>query len=368
MRFAAALTLAAATVLGAVAATDGPASPSVVHEWGTFTSIAGPEGQAVAWTPQTGSSDLPCFVVRNRFNIKGNIRGTVRMETPVIYFYAPGETRADVRVRFNGGVVTEWFPPASVATDLRDNTESGGGAGSIRWASVAVQPGFSPDFPVEPGVSHYYQARATDAAPVVSGGERERFLFYRGVGTFAPPIAAAVSGDGSVLVTGRTAGRIGDVVMFENRGGAIASTILSVDGDRAVIAPAAPQPEGSLPLAGLEQLLIANGLFEREAHAMVETWRDSWFEEGARLIYIVPRAFVDSILPLDIRPAPAAVVRVFVGRIELVTPETLRVVSEAMRNGDRDVLQRYGRFLEPIAQRLGVRTAAGVPVDTCTDR
>src|SRR5215831_12225865 len=232
MRYAAALMLAAATVLGAVAATDIPV-PVVVHEWGTFTSIAGPDGEAVPWTPQAGPSDLPCFVVRNRFNIKGNIRGTVRIETPVIYFYAPSETRADVRVRFKGGVVTEWFPPASVTPEF----PAAGATGSIRWNSVAVHPELSPDFPVEPGSSHYYQARATDAAPIVSSGERERFLFYRGAGTFALPITAAVAGDGSVLVSSRSAGRIGTVVMFENRGGAIATTVFSVDGDRALVAP-----------------------------------------------------------------------------------------------------------------------------------
>ncbi len=59
-----------------------------VHEWGTFTSIAGADGAAAEWLPQAGPSDLPCFVERNRFNIKGRLSGTVRMETPVLYFYA----------------------------------------------------------------------------------------------------------------------------------------------------------------------------------------------------------------------------------------------------------------------------------------
>jgi hypothetical protein len=30
------------------------------HEWGTFTSVAGADGQAVEWFPLTGSTDLPC--------------------------------------------------------------------------------------------------------------------------------------------------------------------------------------------------------------------------------------------------------------------------------------------------------------------
>jgi len=38
---------------------------------------------------------------------------------------------------------------------------------------------------------------------------------------------------------------------------------------------------------------------------MLESWKDSWFEEGSRLIYIVPRSFVDTILPLAIEPQPS---------------------------------------------------------------
>ena len=33
-----------------------------VHEWGTFTSLAGDDGQAMQWLPLGGPTDLPCFV------------------------------------------------------------------------------------------------------------------------------------------------------------------------------------------------------------------------------------------------------------------------------------------------------------------
>ena len=33
-----------------------------VHEWGTFTSVAGRDGKAVQWLPLAGPNDLPCFV------------------------------------------------------------------------------------------------------------------------------------------------------------------------------------------------------------------------------------------------------------------------------------------------------------------
>jgi hypothetical protein len=85
---------------------------------------------------------------------------------------------------------------------------------------------------------------------------------------------------------------------------------------------------------------------------MVETWRNSWFEEGSRLFYIVPSEFVNAVLPLSIRPAPAQTTRVFVARLELVTPATERAIERALRTHDGAALSEYGRFLEPILQAM----------------
>ena len=85
---------------------------------------------------------------------------------------------------------------------------------------------------------------------------------------------------------------------------------------------------------------------------MVETWRDSWFEEGSRLIYIVPSHAIDAVLPLQVEPAPSQIARVFVGRIELITSETKRSVEEAITRKDWSTIERYGRFLDPILKRI----------------
>ena len=85
---------------------------------------------------------------------------------------------------------------------------------------------------------------------------------------------------------------------------------------------------------------------------MIETWRDSWFEEGSRLIYILPGPAVDAILPLEIEPAPSTTARVFVGRMELVTPQTKRSVEAAVANRDWPLIRRYGRFLDPILRQI----------------
>src|SRR5690348_18034679 len=54
-----------------------------VHEWGTFTSVAGEDGMPVPWANFTASQDLPCFVY-NFGGTKWSVPGTVRMETPVL--------------------------------------------------------------------------------------------------------------------------------------------------------------------------------------------------------------------------------------------------------------------------------------------
>src|SRR5215467_2880294 len=79
-----------------------------VHEWGTFTSIAGEDGYATPWRTYGGTEDLPCFV--NTFGgFKFQIPGTVRMETPVVYFYSTHEAVVDVNVGFHGNTITEWY-------------------------------------------------------------------------------------------------------------------------------------------------------------------------------------------------------------------------------------------------------------------
>jgi hypothetical protein len=54
----------ALSALGAAQAPTRPgtAQPLTVHEWGTFTSVAGQDGSAVEWLPLSGPPDLPCFV------------------------------------------------------------------------------------------------------------------------------------------------------------------------------------------------------------------------------------------------------------------------------------------------------------------
>ena len=72
-------------------------------------------------------------------------------------------------------------------------------------------------------------------------------------------------------------------------------------------------------------------------------------------------------MPLTIAPAPSDAARVFVGRMELVTPVTRREVRMALATGDRATLAKYGRFLQPIGERV-VQDASPIDRPFLTER
>jgi hypothetical protein len=77
----------------------------------------------------------------------------------------------------------------------------------------------------------------------------------------------------------------------------------------------------------------------------------------------VPRKSTDAILPISINPEPAALVRVLVGRTELITPEmekdvTSQIVKlndQASRQAALKAINKYGRFVEPILTQIQER-------------
>lgn len=104
---------------------------------------------------------------------------------------------------------------------------------------------------------------------------------------------------------------------------------------------------------------------------MVATWQDQWFaEEGTRVLYLLPRSWTDRTLPLEISPQPDSIVRVMVGRAELLAPSRQRALRQQMvvfASGDPVEKRRavaearklaFGRFLEP-----AVRNALGQDAD-----
>jgi hypothetical protein len=353
----------------------------VVHEWGTFTSIAGRNGIALDWRPLNGASDLPKFVYNKDENEgfretygekfvsgqKGNVIAKVRMETPVIYFYTPKEMEVDVKVDFPSGDITEWYPQASVVNAKYAPNQEGRFSSGINWGTIKLLPEENPSFLREAAYSHYYPARETDAVPIQICNadktkiEKEKFLFYRGVGNFPLPLAVKISGK-NLALSNIGQEEIKNAIIFENRGGKIGFRVVDkISKEITAERPATNQTLNDV-LAELEKLLIAEGLYEKEAKAMIKTWQDSWFEEGLRVFYILPFKATNEVLPLNIQPQPKELVRVLVGRAEIITPELeqdvkrqaalLKSTSAEVREEAQQNLRKHGRFYEPILKSI----------------
>lgn len=233
--------------------------------------------------------------------------------------------------------------------------------------------------PHDKSASHYYAARETDANLVSVQGsakvEHERFLFYRGIGNFATPLRVSLSGGNEEQLLLHNDGKEVLAHLFVLRvshgeGKFVYFPRLSSEGDANVKldseAELKPLPELVKELRErLRASLVSEGLYEREATAMVNTWRDSWIEEpGLRVLYVLPRAWTDRVLPLTLDPKPRQTVRVMVGRAEVITPNMeWELLKQVVRYSDTDASKRpqvvaatrelgLGRFLEPTTRRL----------------
>lgn len=369
------------------------ASPYVAHEWGTFTSFSGDTGVRLEFRSQE-IGELPYFV-RNRANPgsedlglfrKKQIRSRERMETPVIYFYPEKQMDVNVRVDFPQGLITEFYPPvADLGPKYKDYATVPLKDSFLDWGKVHLIPqqefesytlpineteSWRPQLLLDCTVSHYEFARETDSAIVeIPHAELycrhyEKFLFYRGAGNFSLPLRFSALGGEAFHVVNSGKNPIEGMYLLQVKGQDIRFKALPklAGNSEAAISLAENYEVGLDNLA--EQMvtsLVAAGLYEKEARCMVKTWQDAWFgEQGNRLLYFVPRTITDELLPLQLSPAPKELVRVLVGRMELMTPEQIdQVTSAATTMGTcassscepmRSIVESLGRFAEPALQ------------------
>jgi hypothetical protein len=372
----------------------------IVHEWGTFTSFSGSDGVSLDFRPLV-DEDLPQFVLdrprqaflNERREIaysrgvtgKGLVISRQRMETPVTYFYTDQERIVDVSVEFPKGLLTEFYPPVRQFGPNYKKGQPEQLEGSwLRWGKVRLLPeakavneaGIDPYIPkVKPGEGEHYQfARETDSAhiqitdPAMMSVYREKFLFYRGVGNFTLPVSLKASGEDRLMLTNHGKGPISWAFLINV--GADRSVRFSfcenIQGAREM---ALPSQAGTIDRLAeqVQKALVSDGLYAKEAAAMVHTWESSWFgEPGTRVLYSLPQASTDELLPLKLAPAPKQAVRVMVGRMETLTPEQERRIEGLIsRLGASDPtvrqqtdleIERLGRFAEPALTRVARTT------------
>lgn len=359
-----------------------------VHEWGTFTSVQGSNGEALAGLEEEEEA-LPSFIhnrdpfleshqpteIGSIFNCHGckcckgeccnvleanaktPLLVTQKMETPVLYFYSQKPMKVDVTVDFPQGIISQYYPkPTSFLPILGGNQGLQGG--QIHYAKLEVLT----EQASVPAVAHgnvYAPARDTSANFVRAQDETEKFIFYRGLGNFKTSLK--VTSNDQALTLKDTLGQGIPYLLALNiqNGRANFKELGSLEKGatktlnlQAFLKDVQPNFEMAQFESKVAPVLVAalerSGLFADEARSMVNTWRLSYFHtEGLRILYILPRIETDSILPIKISPQPEELVRTLVGRVEVLTkPEEDRLLALDLSAVKGD------RFLEPKLRRV----------------
>ncbi|MGH7945998.1 MAG: hypothetical protein ACREF9_13455, partial [Opitutaceae bacterium] len=361
MRLAAALALLIASLPVTKVYADAPSL--LVHEWGTFTSFQDSRGTTIPGINVDDElvpefvhrlAEVPVFTTRSppaswsQGAPKCHPDVTMRLETPVLYFYPKqaflAKQSIDVRATFVGGWLTEYFPTAVVESSGFPKSLNSASAGSLQWNGLRLHSNVSDQLP-QTTAKVWLAPRAVQSAVVTSIGsqESEKYLFYRGVGNVDAPLVVREQSntltislrDGQdrleslpplwivrVLPDGRVAYR--SVRSSEGR-----TVTVSIPGDDAAGLNRLDSLRTELAAA-----LVSQGLFEDEAQAMLATWQLSYFEsEGLRLFFVLPATWTDAHLPLTISPL-AETTRVMLGRIELVSAYQRTMLGKLLRLSD----------------------------------
>lgn len=355
--------------------------PLVVHEWGTFTAFEDAQGIPLLGI-NVDTEPVPGFVHNlGRFILNDAVLSsqhwvhrqkavprhhpqvTLRLETPVIYFYPPAGRKlpfpVDVDVKFRGGWLTEFYPQPDVVfpvvrggkfnfADLSPET-----MGHITWPKVQIgtdQQG--------PTTNHHVWLAPRDVAAAnltSKTGEHEKYLFYRGVARQQPPLKIVTEQQGQSLrltvfdwiflaanqqatfshlwlmearSDGKCAYRSLPALTVVNDGKQVRQTTAA---RRFSEAEFATENRARLE-AEMNTSLLAEGLFADEAKALLSTWQQAYFTSpGLRVFYTVPREWTDYYLPLTISEE-SRISRVMIGRIELISDHQRELLDALARH------------------------------------
>jgi hypothetical protein len=347
--------------LGRLSGTCGPR----VEEWGTYTSVQASDGHALGGVHHEDER-LPSWVHRRDLGAGDYYLEQLpeeplqQLETPVLYFWSPVAKPVRVTVGFPRGIVGQWYPEAETYVPaIREMKALAGG--SMTW-QLTLDPAMDPAtfLPVDPA-EIWAPSRKVASTPVrfttAAGEEREQFIFYRGLGTFDPPVRI-VATDSLLRITNssRETPRQAFVLRVTNERGRIEKLgALESGAEKLVTIPQATDTLDAYVASAramLAEALVASGLHDDVAQAMVDTWSRSWFRNtGLRVLYLTPRAWTDAWLPTTITPTPSAFVRTMVGRIEVLTPQEERDLVALVRRQAKDQayfdVSTLGRFAEP---------------------
>jgi hypothetical protein len=326
------------------------------HEWGTFTTLSGSDGILLPGL-HIDEERLPEFTYGHVDIYTGEGAGdekgfatqyqlsnvTVKMETPVIYFYATQGLDVNVKVGFPKGAISQWYPKRTSGEGLPSDLKIDFAKpfnGSIEWDATISPDINSPAYttPEDQLTSTWTAPRETDANRVTVNDQVEKYLFYRGVANFGLPVKTSYV-NGKLLIENTGAQNIPYVFVIEKKAGQTEPKIWwtgNVSANQSVTVN--PQPTATGFTSGLQEFqaaLVQAGLYDKEAAAMLKTWDKSYFHtDGIKVFWILPEQLTNEILPLTLTPAPESLKRVLVARSEVLSPEFEAELKNEFNNND----------------------------------
>ena len=373
----------------------------VVHEWGTFTSFMGSNGERqeglhtedeplpnfvygvknsqerqppVFEDPCDFPSKIPCDLLgtldQNNRALAGFLGEslpenpiqsgiTQKMETPVIYFYGDAGQKVQVEIGFPTGIISQYFPKAKEYTPKFSEINSLGPSKFLFDVNLLTTHDNS-GLPYTRPDSIWNPARDVKANTIAVEGEKEKFIFYRGVADFKNNFQVTSTSKDQLILKNLSSLPVKQAFVLMSDGkkgviqklGAVKSTLKAnvpslQDGDS--YEQYVKKAKGLIASA-----LVEDGLYLDEARALVNTWEKSYFQTpGLRVLYIVPTVETERILPMKVTPTPKELVRSLVGRVEIMTHNQERdYLRQLMDAGTVDVEKMFGRFHEPKLRRL----------------
>jgi len=339
-----------------------------VHEWGTFTARYTGYGTPYLDVHKTIDEKVPDFVHHIDFencdikctdyykeaywyvNRKLSLENiSIKMETPVLYFYSKQEIKdLEINVDFPKGSISEFYPLPLKHEDLNHVISKvtfkpkflgglspenfpfltfGNYNGFAKWKINVLAPD-NPALPSKPDESVpnvWLAPRKTASNLIESNQEREKYIFYRGLGSFTNPLIPEYTKNHNLLVTNKTEEILKYVMVYE----------MTKDGRRYIWGEKDIQAKGSVVFPSnikfvddykwnttykpkFIEALVEAGLYKDEAEAMLNTWNQSYFEKpGIKIFWITPRKFTDEILPISFSLKPDKLERVMIGRTEI---------------------------------------------------
>ncbi len=331
-------------------------SPLVAHEWATLTSLQGSDGLPLPGLhrDETEAEIVPGFVHTGPTALA---EATHRLPAPVLYLHTEGRGRVQVALALGHGQLDAWHPWAALTP------ASPHAPGRAVW-DLQVGGPFEAVQAVDDGV-FWAPLRQVDATIVATGDVRERFVFYRALAS-APQAelsldALQVRGPGGsqLEVTNTSGAPLPAVFLLHvHAGGGSLVPLGPLAAGQSILAAPTPKeidPEAYVAkaTAAVAAQLVALGLHEDEAAAVLATWQANLFRTwGLRVLAVLPPAWVDARWPLEVTPTPAARVRAWVARVEVLTDaEEQALVAELTAGPGDDLLERLGAFAEPKLRR-----------------